>query len=586
MTKKQYDLSGHFVASTITDVDTVADNNFTTTDDYKVYQGISSAIDGSVDGGHTQLDMIGYTVGPGLTLDPQTSSPSSYNEGMLYYLNNGTSSGLYLRTNSEWLIVAGTAFEGAIDHNDIGNIQGGDSTNRWHASLAQYQWLTGFNYHLHTGYSPLSHVHTHASTTSQTANDHHNQSHDNSDHSTNYAEESLYNLTSGFVDSHSTLYNATSGFVDSHSTLYLLVADIDDTPVDAEVSQPISSNWAFDHAASPTDINHITDAQLGTLHATYTNAEAVLAVEAAGIEIDTTKTLSFTDNAAVTIDIIRDEDDMSSDDANALATQQSIKKYVDDNAGGGGVDTSGTPVANDYARFTDADTIEGRSYTEVKQDLSLEDADINTLVDAKVTTHTADDNAHHEVFENLVEDLSPVLAANLDADTHKIVNVVDPTADQDAATKKYVDDATVDSACSVTSNGPQTFTTGVSTIVQYDTEEYDLNSDYNTGTYKFVVPVAGIYYIHAQVILTLSASWGDAEYIELKLFKNNAEVKSKRLFYSDTVTQQAFIEFNCDIQLAASDSLDIRLKQTSGADIAIYTSHHWNFISYRWVKKV
>lgn len=35
------------------------------------------------------------------------------------------------------------------------------------------------------------------------------------------------------------------------------------------------------------------------------------------------------------------------------------------------VDTSGTPVANDFARFTDADTIEGRSYSEVRSDLGL-----------------------------------------------------------------------------------------------------------------------------------------------------------------------------------------------------------------------
>jgi len=38
----------------------------------------------------------------------------------------------------------------------------------------------------------------------------------------------------------------------------------------------------------------------------------------------------------------------------------------------GTVDTFGTPVALDFARFTDADTIEGRSYAEVKADLSLE----------------------------------------------------------------------------------------------------------------------------------------------------------------------------------------------------------------------
>ena len=41
--------------------------------------------------------------------------------------------------------------------------------------------------------------------------------------------------------------------------------------------------------------------------------------------------------------------------------------------GGGGVDTSGTPVANDYAQFTDADTIRGREKSEVLSDLNVAD---------------------------------------------------------------------------------------------------------------------------------------------------------------------------------------------------------------------
>jgi len=55
----------------------------------------------------------------------------------------------------------------------------------------------------------------------------------------------------------------------------------------------------------------------------------------------------------------------------------------------GGVDTSGTPVTNDFARFTDADTIEGRSYAEVKSDLNLE---IGTDVLAQQTIGIADNN--------------------------------------------------------------------------------------------------------------------------------------------------------------------------------------------------
>ena len=45
----------------------------------------------------------------------------------------------------------------------------------------------------------------------------------------------------------------------------------------------------------------------------------------------------------------------------------------------GTVDTSGTPVDNDYAKFTDANTIEGRSVSEVKSDLSLNNVE-NTAI--------------------------------------------------------------------------------------------------------------------------------------------------------------------------------------------------------------
>jgi hypothetical protein len=62
---------------------------------------------------------------------------------------------------------------------------------------------------------------------------------------------------------------------------------------------------------------------------------------------------------------ILDEDDMASDSATSLATQQSIKKYVDDNAGGGGMDNwvltgdSGTDQTVDDGETVD---IKGGTY--------------------------------------------------------------------------------------------------------------------------------------------------------------------------------------------------------------------------------
>lgn len=61
--------------------------------------------------------------------------------------------------------------------------------------------------------------------------------------------------------------------------------------------------------------------------------------------------------------------------------------------GGGTVDTSGTPALNDFAKFTDANTVEGRSYTETRADLGLvvgtnvqaHDADLDDLSDGSLT---------------------------------------------------------------------------------------------------------------------------------------------------------------------------------------------------------
>lgn len=57
-----------------------------------------------------------------------------------------------------------------------------------------------------------------------------------------------------------------------------------------------------------------------------------------------------------------------------------------------GINTSGTPAANDFAKFTDIDTVEGRSYAEVLTDLGIDPADgwisTGTFTYASATTIT------------------------------------------------------------------------------------------------------------------------------------------------------------------------------------------------------
>jgi len=61
------------------------------------------------------------------------------------------------------------------------------------------------------------------------------------------------------------------------------------------------------------------------------------------------------------------------------ATGQFDSSMVAGGVGTGTVDTSGTPVPNDFAKFTGAATIEGRSYAETKSDLSLNSVE-NTAI--------------------------------------------------------------------------------------------------------------------------------------------------------------------------------------------------------------
>jgi len=56
--------------------------------------------------------------------------------------------------------------------------------------------------------------------------------------------------------------------------------------------------------------------------------------------------------------------------------------------GGGGVDTANSPNANEFARFTDADTIEGRTVSEAKTDLSLNNVDNTSDASKPVSTAT------------------------------------------------------------------------------------------------------------------------------------------------------------------------------------------------------
>ena len=104
----------------------------------------------------------------------------------------------------------------------------------------------------------------------------------------------------------------------------------------------------------------------------------VLVVDTANEDVEVKK-LKFADGGS-TVDIVRDEDNMSSDDAAALATQQSIKKYVDDNAGGAGVSVNVETLSDDKTLTDSSDAFQVLDPGDSNRDVNLPDEGGNNPV--------------------------------------------------------------------------------------------------------------------------------------------------------------------------------------------------------------
>lgn len=131
----------------------------------------------------------------------------------------------------------------------------------------------------------------------------------------------------------------------------------------------------------------------------------------------------------------------------------------------------------------------------------------------------------------------------------------------------------------------QTIGSASTTIVQFNTAVYDTADPdaVTTGaSWKFTVPsgMDGYYMVCATVYLQSSASWTEGEYCRLELFKGGVlDQYLGAKFVTATGTYNVSVTGMGVISLAATNYIDVRLTQNSGANVVVENDGNFSHIA-------
>lgn len=130
-------------------------------------------------------------------------------------------------------------------------------------------------------------------------------------------------------------------------------------------------------------------------------------------------------------------------------------------------------------------------------------------------------------------------------------------------------------AAVVQRSGTQSIANASSTVVVFNSLVYDTHGALNTSSGVFTAPVAGYYRVSSKIEFAANAT-GDRE---TSLFKNGSRYAYLGYNSNSSASGTANVGGSIDVQLAAGDTLDIRVRQTSGGALNVGNTATANYFS-------
>lgn len=128
----------------------------------------------------------------------------------------------------------------------------------------------------------------------------------------------------------------------------------------------------------------------------------------------------------------------------------------------------------------------------------------------------------------------------------------------------------------VYSSGTQSVPPSAWTLVQNNTEDYDIGSDFNTSTYLFTIPTTGYYSLKGQVTIT---SLLDTEVLLGSFQINGGATILTEAKLIASATGNYSLNFSDTVKLTVGDTLGLYVYHTNAGSLGNFVGQRYQYIS-------